>query len=115
MKPRVLLIDDDRAVRTLVERGLSDSGFEVRSAPTAEDGLSIIESYNPHVALIDIYLPEMNGLELFKKLRALDRKLPIIFITADATSETTIEARPHRKCHRSSKLNGSTGGHAAGR
>lgn len=92
MKPRVLLIDDDRAVRTLVERGLSDSGFEVRSAPTAEDGLSIIESYNPHVALIDIYLPEMNGLELFKKLRALDRKLPIIFITADATSETTIEA-----------------------
>lgn len=92
MTARVLLIDDDRAVRTLVERGLTDAGFQVHSAPTAEDGLGVIESFNPQVALIDIYLPEMNGLELFQKLRALDRKLPIIFITADATSETTIEA-----------------------
>jgi DNA-binding NtrC family response regulator len=92
MTPRVLLIDDDRSVRTLVERGLTEAGFQVHSAPTAEDGLSVIESFKPQVALIDIYLPEMNGLELFQKLRALDRKLPIIFITADATSETTIEA-----------------------
>ncbi len=37
-------------------------------------------------------MPEMNGLELFRKIRALDRKLPMIFVTSDTSSETTIEA-----------------------
>ena len=88
----VLVIDDDRAIRLMVERGLSAVGFEVRSASTAEEGLDIVRKSPPDVALVDVYLPEMNGLELYRKLRALDRKLPIIFITADNSSETTIEA-----------------------
>ncbi len=92
MGAKVLLIDDDRTVRLLVERGLGGSGFDVRSAATGEDGLRLMDQEQPDVALIDVYLPEMNGLELYKKLRALDRKLPIIFITGDSSSETTIEA-----------------------
>lgn len=88
----ILVIDDDRAIRLMVERGLSAVGFEVRSASTAEDGLDMVRKSPPDVALVDVYLPEMNGLELYRKLRALDRKLPIIFITADNSSETTIEA-----------------------
>ncbi len=92
MGAKVLLIDDDRTVRLLVERGLGGSGFDVRSAATGEEGLRLMDQEQPDVALIDVYLPEMNGLELYKKLRALDRKLPIIFITGDSSSETTIEA-----------------------
>jgi len=88
----ILVIDDDRAIRLMVERGLNAIGFEVRSAATAEQGLDMVRQSPPDVALVDVYLPEMNGLELYRKLRALDRKLPIIFITADNSSETTIEA-----------------------
>jgi len=88
----ILVIDDDRAIRLMVERGLNAVGFDVRSASTAEEGLDMVRRSPPDVALVDVYLPEMNGLELYRKLRALDRKLPIIFITADNSSETTIEA-----------------------
>jgi DNA-binding response OmpR family regulator len=88
----ILVIDDDRAIRLMVERGLHAVGFDVRSASTAEEGLDMVRRSPPDVALVDVYLPEMNGLELYRKLRALDRKLPIIFITADNSSETTIEA-----------------------
>lgn len=88
----ILVIDDDRAIRLMVERGLTAVGFDVRSASTAEEGLEMVRRCPPDVALVDVYLPEMNGLELYRKLRALDRKLPIIFITADNSSETTIEA-----------------------
>ncbi len=56
------------------------------------EGLSLMETERPEVALVDIFLPEMNGLELFHKIRSLDRKLPIIFVTADNSSETAIEA-----------------------
>ncbi len=92
MTARVLVIDDDRTIRLIVERGLTEAGFNVCCASTAEEGLRLLESFMPHVALIDVYLPEINGLELYQKLRALDRKVPIIFITADCSSETTIEA-----------------------
>lgn len=98
----ILVIDDDRAIRLLVSRGLTAAGFQVQAVGTAEQGLEIVRratsgSNGDHsdaidVALIDVYLPEMNGLELYSKLRALDRKLPIIFITSDNSSETTIEA-----------------------
>ena len=52
----------------------------------------MIEEEDPSVLLLDIFLPEHNGLELFRKVRAFNRKIPIIFITADTSSETAIQA-----------------------
>lgn len=92
MAAKVLVIDDDRAVRLMTQQGLTAAGFEVLLAESAEQGLDLVRRSPPDVALVDIYLPEINGLELFRKLRALDRKLPIIFITGDSSSDTTIEA-----------------------
>jgi two-component system nitrogen regulation response regulator GlnG len=76
----------------MVERGLTSSGFQVIAASMAMEGLRLVETEKPDVALVDINLPEVNGFELFRKIRAIDPKIPMIFVTADCSSETTIQA-----------------------
>ena len=90
---KILIIDDDRTVRHIVATGLN--GYAGISVVTAADGDAALEHVNsekPSVVLLDIYLPNHNGLELFRKIRAIDRKLPVIFITGDTSSETAIQA-----------------------
>jgi len=90
---RVLVIDDDRSVRHLLTAGLHGYlDFEVSTASDGNTGLKLVEEVKPVVALLDIFLPEYNGLELFRKIKALDHKLPVIFITGDTSSELAIEA-----------------------
>jgi DNA-binding NtrC family response regulator len=90
---KVLIIDDDRTVRHIVATGLNAySEITVLSAADGDIGLSLIELEKPSVVLLDVYLPNHNGLELFRKIRAIDRKLPVIFITGDTSSETAIQA-----------------------
>ncbi len=90
---KVLIIDDDRSVRHIVASGLN--GYcEITVVPAADGdiGLDLLESEKPSVVLLDVFLPHHNGLELFRKIRAIDRKLPVIFITGDTSSETAIQA-----------------------
>jgi DNA-binding NtrC family response regulator len=91
---RVLVIDDDRSIRHTIDKGLSQAGHEVVLAENGERGLLAFgtESGNFDVLLLDVQMPEMNGLDLFRKVRAVDRKVPAIFITSDSSSRTTIEA-----------------------
>ncbi len=90
---KVLVIDDDRLVRHIVASGLQGyQGLTVIQASDGDRGLQLIEEENPSVLLLDIFLPEHNGLELFRKIKALNSKIPIIFITADTSSETAIQA-----------------------
>ena len=90
---KVLIIDDDRSVRHIVASGLNGYfGISVVPAADGDIGLSLLESEKPTVVLLDVFLPNLNGLELFRKIRAVDRKLPVIFITGDTSSETAIQA-----------------------
>lgn len=90
---KILVIDDDRSVRHIVSSGLNGHhGFEVITAADGDAGLALMHEHQPTVCLLDVFLPEYNGIELFRKIRALDRKLPVIFITGDTSSETAIEA-----------------------
>ena len=92
MTGKVLLIDDDRSVALIVERALDELGVTLTSVPSADAGLKQIEAEHPDVVLLDIMLPRMSGLEVFQRIRAIDRRLPVIFITADSGSDTVIEA-----------------------
>ncbi|XZE32673.1 sigma 54-interacting transcriptional regulator [Pirellulaceae bacterium SH501] len=90
---KVLVIDDDRMVRHIVSSGLTGyEGLQVLQASDGDSGLRLIEQEQPSVLLLDIFLPEHNGLELFRKIRAINGKIPVIFITADTSSETAIQA-----------------------
>jgi two-component system nitrogen regulation response regulator GlnG len=89
---KILVVDDDRSVRHLIEKAFALSDVEVISAATAEDGLRLQQETRPDAALLDILLPKTSGLELFEELRKADAKLPIVFITSLASSETAIKA-----------------------
>src|SRR3972149_4050832 len=86
MMPKILVIDDDRAVRHLIDKAFEDTDVEVISAATAEQGLELQRETQPDAALLDILLPKTSGLELFERLREADSKLPIVFITSLASS-----------------------------
>jgi DNA-binding NtrC family response regulator len=89
---RVLVIDDDRTVIHMVQRALAPLGAEVISAESAQGGLEQAGKQSPDVVLLDIMLPGMSGLELFRRIQERDRRLPIIFMTSGAGSESAIEA-----------------------
>jgi DNA-binding NtrC family response regulator len=90
--PGVLVIDDDRSVVTLVRAALKPLGVEVLAAATTEEGLALLKKRSPDVTLLDVMLPEVSGLELFDRIRRIDERVPVIFITAGGESDTAIEA-----------------------
>ncbi len=91
--PQILAIDDDRTVLRLIEKAFENvPDVELTTASTAEEGLPLITDGQVDVCLLDIMLPEMNGLELARKIRSLDARLPVIFITSMDDSDTAIEA-----------------------
>lgn len=87
-----LVIDDDRTVLRLVEKAFAETDYQVTTCNTAEKGLPLLVDGQVDVCLLDIMLPEMNGLELARKIRSIDAKLPVIFITSMDDSDTAIEA-----------------------
>lgn len=89
----VLVIDDDRSVREIVKSSLSNLQlYQVYDAATAEEGLELYRNLQPAVVLLDLHLPTVHGFELFRKLVAVDSRTPVIFITADGSSEVVIQA-----------------------
>lgn len=78
----ILLVEDDDELAGLVERRLSESGYTVRKAATGPDALRAVEESIPDVVLLDIMLPEMDGLEVCRRLRSAHPLMYIIMLTA---------------------------------
>ena len=81
MATRVLLVDDDPKIISLLKRGLAYEGFEVYTAPDGEAGLIAAKKYQPHLVLLDITMPGVDGFEVCRRLRLLD-DIAIIMLTA---------------------------------
>ncbi len=79
---RILVIDDDPAITSLLKRGLSYEGFTVDIAGTGEVGLALARERPPDLVILDIMMPGMNGLEVLRRLRAADNRLPVLMLTA---------------------------------
>ncbi len=89
----VLVIDDDRSVVHLIENAFRDqSEVEVVAAPTAKQGMERLKGSSVDVVLLDVMLPDVSGLELYRQIHEVDGKLPVVFITVGGTSDTAIEA-----------------------
>jgi len=80
--PTILVVDDEVYTRLLLSDALSGQGYKVISAATAQEALRIVQQNIPHLVLLDIKLPGMNGIELLQKIREIDAHLPVIIITA---------------------------------
>src|SRR3954462_3984733 len=83
----VLIIDDEAAIRESLETLLESEGYEVQSAATAEEGLSRLAAREFDLVLLDLALPDRNGLDLLRDLRLQNSQLSIIMITAYGTVE----------------------------
>ena len=88
----VLVIDDDPAIALVVREVFGETGISVVSASSGAEGLQAVASAQPDVVLLDVVLPDATGHELFERIRELDTRLPVIFVTADSDSTTAIEA-----------------------
>jgi len=81
MPQRLLLVDDDRSIRELVQMSLEDEGYVVDTATDAEEALEAIRRNAPDLLLLDVMLPGMNGFDLTREIRR-SSSLPIILVTA---------------------------------
>jgi len=81
---RVLIVDDDPDIRKLVSYNLTQAGFRVATAATGVAALEAVQGQPPDLIILDIMLPDLDGLEVCKKLRRQEktRRIPIIMLTA---------------------------------
>ncbi|MEG0875943.1 MAG: response regulator transcription factor [Oscillospiraceae bacterium] len=90
-KSSVLVVEDDMAVRNLISTTLETHDYKFRTAPTGEAAVLEAASHNPDVVLLDLGLPDMDGIEIIKKIRTWSN-MPIIVISARSEDTDKIEA-----------------------
>lgn len=79
--PRVLVVDDDAGLRHLLEYGLGRAGFAVRSVADGGGALSLLREYSPDLVVLDVMLPEIDGIALLPEIRRLTT-VPVVMLTA---------------------------------
>ena len=88
MAVRILVVDDDRAVRESLRRSLSFNGYSVELAQDGREALDLIASDRPDAVVLDVMMPRLDGLEVCRQLRSTGDDLPILVLTArDSVSE----------------------------
>ena len=81
-KPRVLVVDDDKAVRESLRRSLEFNGYDVHLATDGAEALAGIAGVSPDVVVMDVMMPRLDGLETTRALRTAGNDVPIIVLTA---------------------------------
>jgi len=92
MAKRILIVDDDEMVRIAVSELLKPEGYEIDSVSSAKEALDKIEGEKYDLLVLDIIMPEMDGLELCRRVRANKDlvEVPIIFLTAKSREQDRI-------------------------
>ena len=88
----VLVIDDERNIRTLVSRVLGQDSIEVHMAGTGKEGLELADQVDPDLALVDLRLPDVDGIQILRDLRAKHPQTAVIMITAFGHIESVVVA-----------------------
>jgi two-component system, OmpR family, response regulator len=85
---RVLVVDDEPNIVDVVSMALRFQGFSVESAGTGAEAVSAVGAFHPHLIVLDVMLPDMEGFEVARRLGAQHARVPIIYLTArDATED----------------------------
>jgi two-component system, OmpR family, response regulator len=89
-KLRILVVDDEPNILDVISMALRFQGFEVETAANGREALSAVRAFQPHLMLLDIMLPDMEGFEVAQRLGAERAGLPIVFLTARDTTEDKV-------------------------
>lgn len=92
---RLLVIDDEPSILHAFRRAFHDPRLELLTAETAAAGEHIVREDHPDVVVLDLNLPDCSGLQCFERIKEIDRRIPVIFITGHGTVESAIEATKH--------------------
>ncbi len=87
---RILLVEDELSFQTLLKINLEAEGYDVTIAGTGKEAISFFESQSFQLVILDIMLPEMDGLEVCQRIRLHDQKTPILFLTAKDSAKDRI-------------------------
>lgn len=88
----LLVVDDERNIPYTIAETLGSEDLSIITASTAREGIDAVRRQRPDVVLLDVRLPDMSGLDAFQQMRDFDPRIPVIIMTAFATTETAIEA-----------------------
>jgi DNA-binding NtrC family response regulator len=89
---KILVVDDEAAMREVLQMRLLEWGFDVCLAENGVQGKEMAESYNPDIVISDIIMPQLSGMDLLRSLKSGDPDRPIILVTAQATIDLAVEA-----------------------
>jgi CheY-like chemotaxis protein len=89
----VLIVDDEATIRAVIRDILEAEGFRVAEASDGRDALAVLARRSPAVILLDLQMPRMDGWALYQQLRAEERAIPVVFVTAGAGAR--VEAEHH--------------------
>jgi heavy metal response regulator len=87
---RILIIEDEQKVAAFIQKGLSQEGYAVDVAHDGEEGAYQAENFDYDAVIVDLMLPKMSGLEILKKIRARDLRLPVLILTARGAVEDKV-------------------------
>jgi CheY-like chemotaxis protein len=90
---KVLVIDDEPEARVLLDIHLRHRGYDVILAGDGWKGLQLYHQEHPDVILLDLNMPELDGVMILKEIRAVDLKQPVIVLTGDSNPETEQQVR----------------------
>ena len=90
-RPRILVVDDEPQLTRVLRTGLSSRGYDVRAAADGLTALDTFHDWHPDLVITDLGMPNMNGIELCRRLRAISQ-VPIIVLSAKGEEQTKVEA-----------------------
>ena len=91
-KKSILIVDDEQDVRETLESVLEKLEFKPFVAGGGEEALTVVQKEKIDIVLSDLYMPEMDGIELLKRIKAKDKNIVFLMITAHPTIETAVDA-----------------------
>jgi two-component system nitrogen regulation response regulator NtrX len=91
-KESILVVDDEKGILDTLSSILEDEGYEVISAPSGEKGYEMFSKHNPDITLLDVWMPDMDGIETLKKIRAIDSTASVIMISGHSNIDTAVHA-----------------------
>ena len=92
IKEKILVIDDEVGIRSSLKGILEDENYVVKTAETGEEGLILLRGENFDLILLDIWLPEMNGIDVLDKIKSSEENIQVIMITGHGSIETAVKA-----------------------
>lgn len=91
MRSRILIVDDDEKIISMLRRGLAFEGYDVYTASNGAEGLRMILNEEPDVVILDVMMPQVDGFEALRRLREGGSKIPVLMLTAKDEVENRVK------------------------